>query len=116
MAQLPIKPYNDGLVTICREMANSSSFSARVSPTEEDELEELCTLCFAEQSRRGQDVEYANQMGYRLDRRISTRRPPSLQVDTQCAAKIGSTLYHVSSVDITETEIYYSLTEVGSLA
>ncbi|MCD8190166.1 MAG: hypothetical protein LUD78_08135 [Clostridiales bacterium] len=116
MAQTPVKAYNDGLVVVCRETLKQSSFAARIDTAAEEDLEELYTLCFAEQSRRGQDVDYANQMGYRLDRKISTRRPPGLKIDTQCAAKIGAMLYHVSDVDITETEIYYSLTEVRELA
>lgn len=111
----PIKAYNDGLVQICREKAVSSDFGARKSPTSVEDLDHLCTLAFCEQSRRGQDVEYAHQMGYQLDRKISTRRPPRLSIDTQCDAIVGDVLYHISDVDQTSTELYLSLTEVRRL-
>ena len=110
------KAYNDGVVVLCRERERKSSFGARKSATSLEDLEDLCTLAFHEQSRRVQDVEYANQMGYQLDRKISTPRPPQLRVDTQCCAKIGSSLYHISDVDQTARELYLSLTEVRQLA
>ena len=115
-AKTPVKAYNDGLVQLCREKASASSFGARRSPERPEDLEVLCTLAYHEQSRRTQDAEYASQMGYRLDRKISTRRPPGLAVDTQCSALIGSVLYHINDVDQTSAELYLSLTEVRRFA
>ena len=110
------KTYNSGVCVICREKAAPTSFAARRSPIAATELEEICTLAFAEQSRRAEDREYAQQMGYSLDRKISTRRPGSILVDTRCSVQIGDTLYHVGSVEYTDTELYLQLTEVRRLA
>lgn len=110
------KAYNSGVCAICREKAAPTSFAARRSPTAVAELEEICILAFAEQSRRAEDREYAQQMGYSLDRKISTRRPGGIQVDTQCCVQIMDILYHISSVEYTDTDLYLHLTEVRRLA
>lgn len=110
------KAYNSGVCVICREKTAPTSFAARRSPAAAAELEEVCIMAFAEQSRRAEDREYAQQMGYSLDRKISTRRPGSIRVDTQCSVQIGDTLYHVGAVDYTDTELYLQLAEVRRLA
>ena len=109
------KAYNDGICTIGREVVDSSSFSARVGATTLDDLETICIMSFAENSMRMEDNETANQKGYRLDRKISIRRPGNIRIDTECSVVIGKTLYHISNTDITKTEIYLSLTEVREL-
>lgn len=115
MATTINKAYNDGVCTVCREVRAATSFSARQGATTLDDLETVCTLAFAEASRRMQDSEYANQMGYRLDRKISCRKPGNIRIDTECAVVIGRTLYHVSDVDYSATEVYLYLTEVRRL-
>ncbi|MCD8198243.1 MAG: hypothetical protein LUE24_13945 [Lachnospiraceae bacterium] len=113
MAQTTVnKAYNDGVVTVCRETAASSSFAARQGAESEADLETVCKLDFAENSCREQDSEYANQMGYRLDRKISARKPGNIRIDTECSALIGRTLYAVNNVEYTRTEVYLHLTEV----
>ncbi|MCC8063686.1 MAG: hypothetical protein LIO70_01210 [Clostridiales bacterium] len=109
------KAYNDGVCTVCREVRAASSFSARMGAATLDDLEAVCKLAFAESSRRMEDSEYAQQMGYKLDRKISCRKPGNLRIDTECAVVIGRTLYHVSNVDYSSTEVYLYLTEVREL-
>ncbi|MCD8152045.1 MAG: hypothetical protein LUD71_03015 [Clostridiales bacterium] len=115
MAKTVNKAYNDGVCMICREIADASSFSARVGAKTMDDLEEICTMAFAESSMRMEDSEVANQKGYKLDRKISIRKPGNIRVDTECSAVIGRMLYHISNTDTTKTEIYLSLTEVREL-
>ena len=110
------KAYNDGVCIIGRETTERTSFGSRQGAMSVDEIEQICKMHFAEQSRRMQDGEYANQMGYKLDRKISVRKPGNLKIDTECAVVIGTVLYHVSDADYTSTEIYLSLTEVRDFA
>ncbi|MCD7882522.1 MAG: hypothetical protein LUI87_02270 [Lachnospiraceae bacterium] len=109
------KAYNDGVCTICRETKDASTFSARVGATSADDLEAICTMQFAENSVRMEDSSYAEQMGYRLDRKISIRKPGGIRIDTECSAVIGRTLYHVAKAEYTREEVYLSLTEVREL-
>ncbi len=112
----PVPSYNHGLLQVCRERDRRSSFSARRTPEGMEDLEVLCTLAYGERSRRVQDAEYAQRMDFRLDRKVSTRRPHGIAIDTQCSAVIGDTLYHISDLDITDTELYFYLTEVKRFA
>lgn len=110
------KSYNSGVCYVCREIAEASSFAARRSAVTWDDLEILCKMDFADNSIKMEDSEYANQMGYKLSRKISIRRPGPIRIDTECSVVIGNTLYHVSNVDYTQTENYMHLTEVGEIA
>lgn len=107
--------FNDGVVIICREIKAASTFSARQGAITMDDLDPIVTLDFAESSKREEDSTYANQMGYRLDRKIVVRKPGNIRIDTECAAVIGLMLYHVSNTDETPDKIYLSLTEVREL-
>lgn len=109
------KAYNDGVCIICREKAERSSFAAKRTPETAEDVEEIGALAFCEQSRRMQDSEYASQMGYKLDRKISVRRP-GYRIDTKCSVMIRNMLYHISNVDMTADELYLHLTEVGEIA
>ncbi|MCD8208671.1 MAG: hypothetical protein LUD72_12090 [Bacteroidales bacterium] len=107
--------FNDGVVTICREIKAASTFSARQGAVTWADLEHIVTMDFAESYKREQDSSYANQMGFRLDRKIVVRKPGNIKIDTECAAVIGTMLYHVSYTDVTPEKIYLSLTEVREL-
>lgn len=109
------KSYNDGVCTICREINDRSSFSARISPTTIDDLEVICKMAFADNSIRLEDADYANKISIRLDRKISVRRPGGIKIDTECSVLIGRMLYHIGYIDPTSTELYLSLTEAGEL-
>lgn len=106
--------YNDGVVRIYRETERRSNFGAKLNATALDDLQFIAKLSYAEQSKRQQDIEFANQQGFSLELKIKTRAIKG--VDNKCKAVIDGYLYDVSYVDATKTELYLYMQEVGSLA
>ena len=106
--------YNDGVVHIYRETERRSNFGAKLNATALDDLQFIAKLSYAEQSKRQQDIEFANQQGFSLELKIKTRFIKG--VDNKCKAVIDGILYDVSYVDATKTELYLYMQEVGKLA
>ncbi len=106
--------YNDGVVYIYREQANRSSFGARINPTALTDLDLVAKLTFREESKRQQDLEFAEQQSFSLDYKIRTRYING--VDNKCKAVINGYLYDVEHVDATRTEMYIYMQGVGVIA
>lgn len=106
--------YNDGIVKVYREIDRITDFGAKQNVRTMDNLIFVVKLDFAEQSRRQQDFEFAEQMGFSLSMKIRTRFRPG--VDNKCKCIIGNTLYDISYLDSTRTEMYFYLEEVRRLA
>ena len=70
-------------------------------------------LDYEECSKREQDLEFAEQMGFALSLKIKTRYFKA--VDNMCKAVIDGYLYDVSYVDKTRTEMWLYLEGVRSL-
>lgn len=99
--------YNDGVVSIYRETDRRSNFGAKLNAVTVDDLQFIAKLTYAEQSKRQQDLEYAEQQGFTLTLKIKTRFIKG--VDNKCKAVIDGFLYDVSYVDSTRTELYLYL-------
>ena len=82
--------------------------------TSQDDMTLISKLSFAVQSKRQQDMEFAEQQGFSLALKIKTRFIKG--VDNKCKAVIDNYLYDVSYVDATRTELYFYLQGVGELA
>lgn len=106
--------YNDGVVSIYRETERRSNFSAKLNVATIDDLQFIAKLSYAEQSKRQQDIEFAQQQGYSLDLKIKTRFVKG--VDNKCKAVIDGYLYDIDYVDATKTELYLYMQGVGNLA
>lgn len=106
--------YNDGVVHIYRETERRSNFGAKLNATALDDLKFIAKLSYAEQSKRQQDIEFANQQGFSLELKIKTRFIKG--VDNKCKAVINGYLYDIDYVDATKTELYLYMQGVGSLA
>ncbi len=106
--------YNDGIVFIYRDTDRRSNFGAKLNAKTLDDLKLIAKLNYAEQSKRQQDMEFAEQMGFSLELKIKTRRING--VDNKCKAVIGSYMYDISYVDSTRTELYLYLQGVGEIA
>lgn len=106
--------YNDGVVRVYRETDRKTDFNAKRNVQSLDNMTFVVKLDFAEQSRRQQDVEFAEQMGFALSLKIKT--PYLANVDNKCKCVIGNTLYDISYLDKTRTEMYFYLQEVRQLA
>ena len=106
--------YNHGVVSIYRDTDRRSNFGAKLNVKSLDDMQFIAKLSYAEQSKRQQDMEFAEQMGFSLELKIKTRRING--VDNKCKAVIGSYLYDISYVDSTRTELYLYLQGVGEIA
>ena len=99
--------YNDGMVYIYREKEKRSNFSAKINAVTLDDLELVNKMAFAETSKRQQDLEYAEQMGFTLTMKIKTRYVPG--IDNKCKAVIDGFLYDISYLDATRTDLFFYL-------
>ena len=115
MAQTNSLPrYNDGMASIYREIGTRSNFGAKINATALSDLTFLGKMAFALQSRRQQDMEFAQQQGFSLEMKIKTRYVSG--IDNKCKAVIDGYLYDISYVDSTRTELYLYLQGVGRIA
>lgn len=99
--------YNDGVVLIYRDSDKRSNFGAKLNSKTLNDLTYIAKLNYAEQSKRQQDVEFAQQQGFTLSLKIKTRYING--VDNKCKAVIDGYLYDVSHVDSTRTELFLYL-------
>lgn len=106
--------YNDGVAFIYREKPkNTSAFSAKENVSTLGDMDYIVKLDFEECSKREQDLEFAEQMGFSLSQKIKTRYFKA--VDNMCKAVIDGYLYDVSYVDKTRTEMWLYLEGVKHL-
>jgi len=105
--------YNDGVVSIYKEIAKRNSFAAKENVSELDDMAFIAKLDFEESSKREQDMEFASQNGFSLTLKVRTRFLPS--VDNKCKAVIDGYLYDISYVDKTRTEMWLYMEGVKRL-
>lgn len=106
--------YNSGVVGIYRvKSGDTTSFGAKINVDSIDDLSLLVKLNFAEISRRQQDFEFAEQLGFSLSYKIKTKF--HAKVDTKCKAIINGYLYDIQYIDPTQTELYIYLEGVKQL-
>lgn len=113
MRQNEFARYNDGVAFVYKEKAKSTTFNAKENTRVLDDLDPICKLDFEELSKRQQDQEFASQSGFSLSMKIRTRFVQG--VDAKCKVVIGDTLYAVSYIDKTRTELYLYLEEVRKI-
>lgn len=113
MSKTKFPRYNDGVVSIYREKKNRTDFSAKRNVSALDNMDFIGKLAFEESSRREQDIEFAEQLGFSLSLKVRTRY--IADVDNKCKAVINSYLYDVSYVDKNRTEMWLYLEGVKSL-
>lgn len=106
--------FNDGVVQVYREEDRKTDFGAKRNVRSLDNMTFVVKLDYAEQSRRQQDMEFAEQMGFSLSLKIKTRY--LADIDNKCKCVIGNILYDISYLDKTRTEMYFYLQEVRQLA
>lgn len=111
---LDMPTYNDGVVSIYRDRERKTDFGARTNVHSLEDMDFIVKLDFSEQSRRQQDLEFAEQNGFSLSYKIKTRLRP--KIDNKCKCVIDGYLYDVKFVDKTRTEMYLYLEGVGEIA
>ena len=113
MSKPKFSRYNDGVVSIYREKKRETDFAAKKNVATLDDMDFVVKLAFEESSRREQDIDFAEQMGFSLTLKVRTRIVDG--VDNKCKAVIGNYLFCVSYVDKTRTEMWLYLTGVREL-
>lgn len=96
--------YNDGVISIYREKENKSNFGAKENVSVLDDMNFIAKLDFEECSKREQDLEYAEQMGFSLTLKVKTRLLKA--INNECKAVIDGYLYDIFDVDKTRTEMF----------
>lgn len=102
--------YNDGVVLIYTPKERKTDFNAPKNVSVLDDMDFVCKLDFEEMSKREQDIEFAEQMGFSLSMKIKTRFVPA--VDDGCKAVIDGWLYDISSMDKNKTDAFLYMTQV----
>ena len=105
--------YNDGVISIYREKEKRSNFAAKENVSTLDDMDFIVKLDYEESSKREQDIEFAEQMGFSLSLKVRTRYLP--EVDNKCKAVIDGYLYDVSYVDKSRVEMWIYLEGVKKI-
>lgn len=113
MSKPKFSRFNDGVISIYREKPRRTDFAAKQNVSALDDMDFIVKLAFEESSRREQDIEFAEQMGFALTLKAHTRFFSG--VDNKCKAVVGDYLYDVSYVDKTRTEMWLYLQGVRKL-
>ena len=113
MSKPKFSRYNDGVVAIYREKPRRTDFAAKQNVSALDDMDFIVKLAFEESSRREQDIDFAEQMGFALTLKVRTRY--FCGVDNKCKAVINNYLYDVSYVDKSRTEMWLYLEGVRKL-
>lgn len=106
--------YNDGVCDVFRQKDVRTDFSARLNSKSLDDLEFIVRLCFSEKSCRLEDIEIADRMSFSLSRKIQVRNC-DFGIDQRCMVVIGESLYSISFLDRTNTDLFLYLQEVRKL-
>ena len=107
MSKSKFSRYNDGVISIYREKRKQTDFNAKQNVSILDDMDFIVKLAFEESSRREQDLDFAEQMGFSLTLKVRTRYIKD--VDNKCKAIINNYLYDISYVDKTRTEMWLYL-------
>jgi len=86
--------YNDGVVLIYREKDRKTDFNAKRNVSTLADMDFVCKLDYEEMSKREQDLEFAEQMGFSLSMKIKTRFVKA--VDSKCKAVIDAVVEMLS--------------------
>lgn len=99
--------YNDGVAELYMEPKPVNSFGASTGECSVDGMEPAGSAAFALQSKRKEDVEMADTMGFKLTVKVRCRLKPG--IDIGCMAVIDEYLYRVSYMDASRTEMWLYL-------
>lgn len=107
--------YNDGIVYIYSENLNETSFSAKKNVKTLDDLNFITKLFYSEESKRQQDIVFAESMDRKLTLKIKT--PLSSKINSNHKAVIGDDLYDIFQLDPDKdnNELYFYLERVRKI-
>ena len=108
------KVYNDGVLTVCRQVDRKTDFAARRNPKAAEDLTPIAKMAFRHISSRAEDAQLAEAMGFSLTKKVCIRSI-SNRIDSKCMVTIGGSLFAISYMDRTAEEDYLYLTEVRTI-
>lgn len=106
--------FNDGVLTVYREKERRTDFSAKRNVSGLDDLEPVAKLDYGEASKRQEDVEFAEQSGFRLSLKVRTRY--LREVKPKMKVVIDGYLYDIAYVDKNGATMFLFCEGVRSLA
>lgn len=106
--------FNDGVLSIYRDKGVKTDFSARKNVQTLDDMDFIVKLNYEESSKRQQDMEFAEQLGFSLSLKVKTRWVP--QVTSKMKVAINGYLYDIRYMDKSGREMYLYLEGVRELA
>lgn len=113
MRKRKLNVYNDGVVHIYRERPRTTEFGAKRNVASVRDMDFLVRLDYEESSRREEDLEFAEKIGFSLTLKIKTRAVAG--IDNKCKAVIDGYLYDVRYLDRSRAEMWLYLEGVRAL-
>lgn len=108
-----LSTFNDGMVSIYREKDRKTDFSAKRNVTSLADMDFVVKLAYQESTKRQQDLEFAEQSGFKLSMKVKTRYVAT--VKNKLKAVIDGYLYDISYVDKAGQEMYLYLEGVRQI-
>lgn len=109
-----LSKFNDGVLFVYREKDIKTNFSARRNVQTLDDMDFIVKLNYEESSKRQQDLEFAEQLGFSLSLKVKTRWVSS--VASKMKAVINGYLYDIRYLDKSGREMYLYLEGVREIA
>lgn len=107
---------NDGYIVCCLEKEKKNSFAAEVSRKSKEDFDVIVSLAYSEESKREQDISFAENSGHTLNIKVKTLYYPDITKNH--SVTIGNMLYFIVNLDYAKADgvMYFYLEEVRELA
>lgn len=98
---------SDGWAYVYAVKDGQGPYGSRKNVDSLEDLDFVAKLAFEECSRREQDYEFAQRVGFGLSLKLRTHAHPG--VDVSCRVRIGKTLHVIEHMDRAGSEMYLYL-------
>ena len=102
-----LSTYNDGLLQVFRKRTAPTSFGAATNARHREDLEPVCRLAYRAAAIRGQDFDFAEQIGFACSAKLVCH--DVVAVKPGMVALVNGTLYAIRHIDRTQREMYLYL-------
>lgn len=107
--------YNSGILEIYESKGSVTTFSAKVNETKKGDLNFIMSIYFHEESKRQQDILFANSMDRTLNLKVKV--PYTEKIKSKYKAIYNNYLYDIIYIDFSKDkkELYIYLEELRRL-
>lgn len=104
--------YNDGVLEIYKSKGKLTTFSGKVNENQKSDLELITKTFFKEESKRQQDILFANSLGRGLNLKVKV--PYTDKIKNNYKVLYNNYLYDIIYIDFSKNkrELYMYLEEV----